>query len=504
MPVHRPAAHAASLGRHHGHVDGRLADHRPHAGRRASISMPAGATAASRRRRPPAGASPTSSPATSRIQLRRAYRLDRFATGHLIDEKGAGRPAQPALRPTRMRIPCPYLRRARRSRVHLSRRRRARAARPGGPMRREPVHRLRLPARQPGRAASASYWYHAPAAAPGSWSTRDTRTHEIAAARRAGRGRRPTSGRDLAAPTAVAGGGSIDRGQPLAFTLRRPRAMTGYAGRHAGLGAARQRRAAGRPLVQVSPAARHPHRRVGGAERAGRAAHRRAARAEHAGDHGRALRRARGSEPEPLAVARASTCCAVNQPARAAASAPASTTRPSCGRPRFWEKLYEPLIRRAAGLGRAAGEPIRTTTRRRYAFCDVLVIGAGPAGPCGRARRGARRRAGDPLRRGFPPRRPAARRAARGRRQRRRRLGGGGRGGARGACRMSGSCARTTVFGVYDGGTYGALERVADHLPCRRSTQPRQRLGRSSRKRAVLAAGAIERPSSSAATTGPA
>ena len=32
--VPRPAAHAALLGRHHGHVDGRLADHRPHAGGR--------------------------------------------------------------------------------------------------------------------------------------------------------------------------------------------------------------------------------------------------------------------------------------------------------------------------------------------------------------------------------------------------------------------------------------------------------------------------------------
>ena len=50
----------------------------------------------------------------------------------------------------------------------------------------------------------------------------------------------------------------------------------------------------------------------GGAERAGRAAHRRAARAEHAGDHGRALRRARGAQPEPLAVARLDLL-AVNQ-----------------------------------------------------------------------------------------------------------------------------------------------------------------------------------------------
>ena len=29
MPMHRPRAHPALLGRHRGHVDGRLADHRP-------------------------------------------------------------------------------------------------------------------------------------------------------------------------------------------------------------------------------------------------------------------------------------------------------------------------------------------------------------------------------------------------------------------------------------------------------------------------------------------
>ncbi len=34
VPVPEPPAGAAFVGRHHGHVDGRLADHRPHAGRR--------------------------------------------------------------------------------------------------------------------------------------------------------------------------------------------------------------------------------------------------------------------------------------------------------------------------------------------------------------------------------------------------------------------------------------------------------------------------------------
>ena len=41
-----------------------------------------------------------------------------------------------------------------------------------------------------------------------------------------------------------------------------------------------------------------------------------------------------------------------------------------------------------------------------------------------------------------------------------------------------------TVFGVYDGGTYGAVERVADHLPVPPPHQPRQRLWRIVAKRA--------------------
>jgi len=46
----------------------------------------------------------------------------------------------------------------------------------------------------------------------------------------------------------------------------------------------------------------------------------------------------------------------------------------------FWEKLYEPIIRRAAGLGRAAGAGDPDRYEHAYAFCDVLVIGAGPTG----------------------------------------------------------------------------------------------------------------------------
>ena len=45
----------------------------------------------------------------------------------------------------------------------------------------------------------------------------------------------------------------------------------------------------------------------------------------------------------------------------------------------LWEKLYEPMIRRAAGLGSASQLPDPDTYEKAAAFCDVLVIGAGPA-----------------------------------------------------------------------------------------------------------------------------
>ena len=46
----------------------------------------------------------------------------------------------------------------------------------------------------------------------------------------------------------------------------------------------------------------------------------------------------------------------------------------------FWERVYEPIIRRAAGLGRAAAEPDPDHYEQAFAFCDVLIIGAGAAG----------------------------------------------------------------------------------------------------------------------------
>src|ERR1700722_2798701 len=45
-----------------------------------------------------------------------------------------------------------------------------------------------------------------------------------------------------------------------------------------------------------------------------------------------------------------------------------------------WTRIYEPMIRRAAGLGLAPREPDPDRYQRTFDHCDVLVIGAGPAG----------------------------------------------------------------------------------------------------------------------------
>jgi sarcosine oxidase subunit beta len=90
----RPRAHphAAPVGRADGHVDGRLADHRPHAGRRALSQL----RLVLRRLQGDARVRlvlRASDRARRALSVAAALRLDRYATGALIDERGAG--AQP-------------------------------------------------------------------------------------------------------------------------------------------------------------------------------------------------------------------------------------------------------------------------------------------------------------------------------------------------------------------------------------------------------------------------
>jgi sarcosine oxidase subunit alpha len=159
----------------------------------------------------------------------------------------------------------------------------------------------------------------------------------------------------------------------------------------------------------------------------------------------------------------------------------------------FWEKLYEPAIRRAAGLGRAADVADPDHYDKAYAFCDLLVIGAGPSGlsaALAAARSGARvilcdedfRLGGRLLSERYViDGRPALDWVTSTESEL----------ASLPDCRM---LRRTSVAGVYDGGTYAALERVNDHVPTPPAHEPRQRLWRIVAKRAVLAAGAIERP----------
>jgi sarcosine oxidase subunit alpha len=158
----------------------------------------------------------------------------------------------------------------------------------------------------------------------------------------------------------------------------------------------------------------------------------------------------------------------------------------------FWERLYEPAIRRAAGLGKLSGAHDGASYEKAWAFCDVLVIGAGPTGLIAaltaaragadviladeNAAMGGQALSDSALIGGLPASDWAAQVLAE----------------LRGLPNVR-LMTRTTVTGAYDDGTFGALERVGLHL-APDPDLPRECFWRIVSKRAILAAGALERP----------
>ncbi|MGU3398971.1 sarcosine oxidase subunit alpha [Brucellaceae bacterium D45D] len=160
----------------------------------------------------------------------------------------------------------------------------------------------------------------------------------------------------------------------------------------------------------------------------------------------------------------------------------------------FWNKVYEPFIRGAAGLGKSPSEPDPDTYASRYAFCDVLVVGGGPAGLAAAleaAKTGAKVILADEQSE----------------------FGGSllsepepvinGRASwdwvsetieALKANPNVTLLPRTTAIGYYHQNMLGLCERLTDHQSKPASNAPRERMWRVRASQVVLAQGAIEKP----------
>lgn len=167
------------------------------------------------------------------------------------------------------------------------------------------------------------------------------------------------------------------------------------------------------------------------------------------------------------------------------------TFMPSLG---AWHRLFEPAIRRAAGLGRAPTAPDPDRYAHRYAHCDVLIIGAGPAGLAAAraaAASGARvilcdeqsRMGGsllsetDVVIEGQAARDWVAATLSE--------LRGNGRVTV---------LPRATAFGYFADNFLALAERLTDHLATPDPDRPRERLWQVRAREVVIATGAIERP----------
>lgn len=161
---------------------------------------------------------------------------------------------------------------------------------------------------------------------------------------------------------------------------------------------------------------------------------------------------------------------------------------------RLWPRLFEPAIRRAAGLGVASSEPDPDRYANRFAHCDVLVVGAGPAGLaaalaagedgarvilCDEGAEPGGSLLADPH--AIIDGDPAAAWLAR------------TLGALRGMPNVR-LLPRTQAFGYFNHNFVALCERLTDHRPPAEAAGPRERLWQVRAREVVLAAGAHERP----------